>query len=107
MRRCGAGRHLAVRDERDAGLADVLQPDDHLGALAGEVVGDGVRDEALLEALEVEVAGVAQELGAVLFASDLDGVAFEDVQEVGEGLCGAIGDAWGEDGGRAQEGSLG
>lgn len=60
-------------------------------------------DELLLEALEVEVSAVAEKLGAVALVADGDGVAAEEVQDLGEGVGGAVCDGGGQDGGRAEE----
>jgi len=35
----------------------------------------------------MEVSCIAQQLGSVVFTSDLDWVALEDVKEVGKGFC--------------------
>ena len=70
--------------EGDTGLADVFEADHDLGLLAGVVVGDVVGDELLLEALEMEVASVTQEGGAMLIVADVDGVALENLKQLGE-----------------------
>lgn len=64
-----------VLDEGDARLADIVEADDDLGGVALGVVADVVGDEFLLQAFEVEVAAVAQELGAVVTVADGEGVA--------------------------------
>lgn len=62
-----------------------------------------MRNQALLEALEVEVAAVAQERGAVLVGANLQRVAAQQVQQLGESLRAATGDRRRENGGRADE----
>jgi hypothetical protein len=68
-------------------LSDVFeaQKDFRLGPL--EIVGDFAGNEFLLEAFEVEVPRVAEELGAVGFVADLRRVALEDADEFSEGFA--------------------
>ena len=87
----------------DAALEEVAEAKSDLVAPAGLVVGDGVGDETLLEALEVEVAAVLEELGAVGLGADGDGVAAEELKDLGKGVGAAVGDRGGDDGGRAEE----
>ena len=61
-----------------------------------------VRDELLLKAAEVEVATVAEELGAVRFVADVQRIAAQQMEELGEDVAGAIGDA-GRDDSRGSE----
>lgn len=92
-----------LEGDADAALEDVLEAEGDLVALAVLVVADVVGDDLLLEALEVEVAAVAEELLAVRLASDRDGVAAEEVDELGEDVGGAVRDGWREDGGGPDE----
>lgn len=69
------GKGGRVLDEGDARLADIVEADEDLGGVARGVVADGAGDEFLLEALEVEVAAVAQQLGAVVAVADGERVA--------------------------------
>jgi hypothetical protein len=85
------GRDGGVTDDGDPGLADVFQTQGYFVPVAGEVEGYGVADELLLEAFEVEIAAVAQELGAVGFVFDVEGVAAKEVKELGEGVGRAVG----------------
>lgn len=62
-----------------------------------------VGNELLLEALKVEVAAVAEEGLAVRLIADIDGVAAQEVEEVGEEIGGAVGDAGRLDGGWSDE----
>ncbi|GFF36413.1 hypothetical protein IFM46972_04884 [Aspergillus udagawae] len=54
-------------------------------------------------AAEVEVATVPEELGAMLLILDLEGVSAKEVEELCEYVAGAVGNAWGDDGGWAQQ----
>lgn len=92
-----------VLDEGDARLADVVEADDDLGGVALGVVADVVGDEFLLQAFEVEVAAVAEELGAVVVVADGEGVAAQEVEELGEDTGAAVGDGGGADGRGAEE----
>ena len=58
----GTVRRRGIARELDAGLPDVLEPDDDLGAVAVEVVADLVRDQALLQTPQMEIPTVAEEL---------------------------------------------
>jgi len=98
--RQGGGGFL---DEGDARLADIVEADDDLGGVALGVVADVVGDEFLLQAFEVEVAAVAQELGAVVVVADGQGVAAQEVEELGEDAGAAVGDGGGADGRGAEE----
>lgn len=91
------------RGDGDAAFEEVAEAEGDLVAAAGLVVGQGVGDEALLEAFEVEVAAVLQELGAVGLGADGDGVAAEKLEDLGKGVGAAVGDRGGDDGGRAEE----
>jgi hypothetical protein len=62
-----------------------------------------VRDELLLEAAEVEVATVAEELGAVRLVADVQRIAAQQMEELGEDVAGAIGDAGRDDSRRSEE----
>lgn len=84
------GRRDRVRRERDARLEQVLDAQQDLAALPGLVEADVVRDEALLEALEVEVAAVTQQARAVLLVAHVHGVPLEQVDEVGEDVGGPV-----------------
>lgn len=84
------GRRDRVRRERDARLEQVLDAQQDLAALPRLVEADVVRDEALLEAFEVEVAAVAQQARAVLLVAHVHGVALEQVDEVGEDVGGPV-----------------
>lgn len=92
-----------VLDEGDARLAYIVKADDDLGGVALGVVADGVGDEFLLQTFEVEVAAVAQELGAVVAVANGEGVAAKEVEEFGEDVGGAVGDGRGADGRGAEE----
>jgi hypothetical protein len=98
--RHGGGNFL---DEGDARLADVVEADNDLGCVALGVVADVVGDEFLLQAFEVEVAAVAEELGAVVVVADGEGVAAQEVEELGEDAGAAVGDGGGADGRGAEE----
>lgn len=92
-----------IGQDADARLEDVLEAEDDFLAATGLVEADGVGDQALLEALEVEVATVAQQAGAVLVVADVDGVAAQQVQQLCKGVGGAARDAGGQDGGGADQ----
>lgn len=92
-----------VLDEGDSRLADVVEADDDLGGVALGVVADVVCDEFLLQAFEVEVAAVAEELGAVVVVADGERVAAQEVEELGEDAGAAVGDGGGADGRGAEE----
>ena len=62
-----------------------------------------MRDEPLLEALEVEIPAVPQQLRAVHLAADGDGIAAQQVQQLGEDVRAAALDRGREDGRRAQQ----
>lgn len=94
---------VRVAGDANAALLDALEAEGDLGALAGLVEGYAVGDESLLEALEVEVAGVAEELCAVVLVADGDGVAPEETEDLCKGVGAAVGDGAGDDGGWADE----
>lgn len=91
------------RGDGDAAFEEVAEAEGDLIASPGLVVSQGVGDEALFEAFEVEVAAVLEELGAVGLGADGDGVAAEELEDLGEGVGAAVGDRGGDDGGRAEE----
>lgn len=91
------------RREPDTGWPDVLDPDEDFGALRERVEADLVRNEFLLQAAEVEVSTIAQELFSVILVADLQRVSAQEVQELGEDVCGSIWDAGRGDGWRAEE----
>ena len=49
------------------------------------------------------VAGVADEIGAVVFVSNVEGISTEHVEEIREDVSGVVGDVCRFDGGRAKE----
>ena len=89
--------------DADAAFLYALEAQGDLIALAGLVEGDGVGDEALLEALKVEVADVAEQLGAVVLVADGDGVAPQEADDLGKSVGVAVGDRGGYDGWRSDE----
>ncbi|KAJ6441854.1 PAP2 superfamily protein [Purpureocillium lavendulum] len=93
----------AILDDADAALLDVLEAQDNLLALAQRIVADVVGDELLLEALEVEVAGVAEQLLAVRLVAYLERVSLQQMQQLGEDVGRAVGHRGRQDGGRADE----
>ena len=62
-----------------------------------------MRDQPLLEALEVEVPAVAQQLGAVGLVADRDRVAAQQPEELGEDVRAAALDRGRQDGRRAEK----
>jgi len=92
-----------VGNKRDTGGFHILEPENNLLSPPERVIRNLMGDEALLEAAEVEVAAVAQEVGAVVLIHDVERVAAEQVEELGEDVGGAGGDGRGRDGGRAEE----
>lgn len=54
-------------------------------------------NELLLEAFEVEVSAVAEELAAVFLVAEVDGVAAEEAEDLREVFGGAVGDFGGKD----------
>src|SRR5690606_23117062 len=98
--RIGRGR---LAGDRDAALEDVAQPQHDLAPPPGLIERQGMRDEPLLQAFEVEVSAVPQQLGAMLLAPDLDGVASQQVQQFGKYLRAATLDRRRHDGRWAKE----
>lgn len=96
-------RSAAVRHECDTGGFDVLEADNNFLTVTLLVPGDFVRDEFLLEALQMKVFAVAQQLLAVLLVADMDGVTAKEMEELGENVGGAAGNLGREDGGRAEK----
>ena len=47
-------------------------------------------DETLLKTLEVEVTRIAQEFLAVRLVANVDRVALEELEQLGENLCAAV-----------------
>lgn len=62
-----------------------------------------MRDEFLLEALQMEVFTVAQQLLAVFLVANVNRVTTEEVEDLGKDVGGAARDLWGEDRGWAEE----
>lgn len=60
-------------------------------------------DETLLKTLEVEVARIAQEFLAVRLVANVDRVALEELEQLGENLCAAVWYRGWENGGWADE----
>ena len=79
-------------DKGDAGLFEIFDTEDDFRGVALGVVADVMEDEFLLEPAEVVVAGITDEVGAVVFVADMDGVATEHVEKVGEDVGGMVGD---------------
>lgn len=77
----------SVRDKRDAAGPDVFEADHDFRFSAGRVVGNFMGDQTLLEAFEVEILAVAQELLAVLFRSDLYWIPAQKMEELCKDFC--------------------
>lgn len=79
-----------IADELNPRLADVFQPDDNLRPVPFGVVADVMRNQLLLEAPEVEVPTVAEQLRPVLLVLDMQRIAAEKVQQLRKHLPGPV-----------------
>lgn len=91
-----AGRNrLAVADflgrwNTDTTLLYIFQPQDNLVDEAQGIEADGMGDELLLYALEVEIPSVSEEFLAMVFVADIDGIPTQQPKQLGKGVGVAI-----------------
>ena len=82
-----------------------MKGEDDFGFLALDVVGDVMHDELLLETPQVKVAAVSKQLSPVVMVAYMGRVTAQEMKELGEGLGGAIWNAWWSDGRGSEEAS--
>lgn len=85
----------------DARSTDVFETDDNLIPFADRIEADMVWYELLLQAPQMEVAAIPQELCTMRFVSNIQRISAKEMEELRKDLPRAAGDAGWGDGWRA------
>lgn len=92
-----------IKNDGEAGLADVFEADRNFISSAGQIVRYVMRDQFLLQTLEQEVSAVSEKFCAVFLVPDVERIAFQHVDQLGEDVAAAVRYSGRDDGGRTQK----
>lgn len=89
--------------DTDSTLLHILQPQHNLIPPPQLVKADTMRNQPLLQPLEVEIPRILQQLLSMHLVAHMNGVSSEELDQIRKGIGAAVGDGGGEDRGRTDE----
>lgn len=96
-------RIRALMRDTDPALLHILQPQHNLIPPPQLVKADTMRNQPLLQPLEVEIPRILQQLLSMHLVAHVNGVSSEELDQIRKGVGAAVRDGGGEDGGRTDE----